>query len=301
MSLYSQSRLGELFKLIQKDNPNLTEDMTAETMTADAPAAGNGIKNTSITVKGVKYKGYRGKKTVYYNRIDLGTLYKNVDTPHVTVPPETERTLYDVLPYINAHLGVFLETTDFTNQNLTMDAETLYFKATLTLGSTHPLYTGSIALTFSGFAISMDSLVVTRDLDVLKDNSIHQTGRFCQTTLTYGVDYSAIADFLSTFASPNAATALTDAQARDVARKLALVDGLPWTFAQAAKPFNVRGMQYYYNGPPKPQYAGSALNPDPDYRYDRMLVLNINTTLCSNLAPGTNGWWLIIHYDLVQE
>lgn len=301
MSLYSQSRLGELFKLIRKDNPNLTTEMSADNVTAGAPAANAGTKNTSITVTGVKYKGYRGSKQVFYNRIDLGVLHKNV-TPHVIVPPDADRTLHAVLPQINAQLGIFLETTDFADQQLVMDPVTMEFKATLTMGTTHPLYTGSVSIVFRGFAVSMESLVVIRDLDLLKDNSPHQAGRYCASLLTYGVDYSAISAYLKTFPNVTTSTAFTDAQARDIARMLTMVDGLPWTFSSlAAKPFNTRGMQYLYNGPPIPQFAGSALNPDPDYRYDRMMILSPHSTLCTNLAPAANGWGLIIHYDLVEE
>ena len=157
MSLYSQSRLGELFKLIRKDNPNLTTEMTTDNVTVNAPAANAGTKNTSITVTGVRYKGYRGSKQVFYNRIDLGVLHKNV-TPHVIVPPDADRTLHAVLPQINAQLGIFLETTDFADQQLVMDPVTMEFKATLTMGATHPLYTGSVSIIFRGFAVSMESL-----------------------------------------------------------------------------------------------------------------------------------------------
>lgn len=301
MALYSQSRLGELLKLVRKDNPGLIAEMTEENITVNAPTAITGTKNTSITVKGVKYKGYRGSKLVTYNRIDLGTLFKNV-TPYVIVPPDAERTLPATLPFINAQLGIFLEESDVLNQQLIMDPTSLEFRATLTMGATHPLYTGSLNIVFRGFAISMDSLVVARDLEPLKDNSVHQAGRFCQTLLNYGVDYSAISKLLKDIASPRASTTFPDAMAKQLATALSSVDGIPWTWSSlASKPFNMRGLQYYYNGPPIPQFTGSALNPEPDYRYDRVLAIQCNSTYCTNLAPGVNGWWMLIHYDLVEE
>lgn len=301
MALYSQSRLGELFKLIRKDNPNLTTEMTAENVTISQIAATTGAKNTSALVTGVKYKGYRGSRTVAYNRIDLGTLHKNV-VPYVTAPVDSDRNLHALLPSINAQLGIFLETGDFPNQTLMMDPLTLEFRATITVNAGHPLYIGSIEVLFRGFAVSLDSLVVARDIDPLKDNSVHQAGRFCQTLLNYGVDYSAVSKLLKEIASPSVTTTFPDAMARQLAAVLSSVDGIPWTWSSLAnKPFNMRGLQYYYNGPPIPQFAGSTLNPEPDYRYDRVLVIQCNSTYCTNLAPGANGWWMLIHYDLVEE
>lgn len=301
MALYSQSRLGELLKLIHKDNPVLTTEMTADNITVSAVTAITGAKNTSALVTGVKYKGYRGSQTVKYNRIDLATLHKNV-VPHVAVPADTDRTLHATLPFINAQLGIFLEKTDFPDQVLTMDPTNLDFKATITLAAGHPLYIGALEIRFNGFAISLDSLVVQRDLNLLKDNSVHQAGRYCQTLLNYGVDYSAISALLKTIPSPGVTTTFSDAWAKQLVAALSSVDGLPWTWSTLAnKPFNMRGLQFYYNGPPIPQFGGSALNPEPDYRYDRVLAIQCNSTYCTNLAPGANGWWMFIHYDLVEE
>lgn len=301
MALYSQSRLGELFKLIKKDNPSLTTDLTSENMVFSQVTATTGAKNTSALVSGVKYKGYRGSRTVTYNRIDLGTLHRNV-VPQVVAPAEAERNLHALLPFINAQLGIFLEVGDFPNQTLMMDPLTLEFRATITVNAGHPLYIGSVAILFRGFAVSLDSLVFSRDLDLLKDNSVHQAGRICQTLLNYGVDYSAASKLLKGIASPGVTTTFNDVTAKQLVATLSAIDGLPWTWSSIAnKPFNMRGLQYYYNGPPVPQFGGSALNPEPDYRYDRVLVIQCNSTYCTNLAPGANGWWMFIHYDLVEE
>lgn len=299
MAIYDQTRLGELYRLIKTDNPSIP-DLTDDTVVVSAITPQGTGKNTSADITGIKYKGWRGKVTVKYDRIDLATLTKNMQVK-VHVPATAEKTLYGVLPSINNALGIYLEQSDFPDATLTLNPTTLFYEGKITLSAGHPIYIGVLNFAVEGFGVSLDSLVTKREVAGPPDNSIHQAGKICQTVLQYGVDYSAICQYLKTFLSPGVATTLSDNGARELAKMLAGVDNLPWNWNSTAKDFNLRGAQYFYNGAPKPQYAGSALNPTPDLKYDRVLIVQASSTYCSNLAPGANGWWLFIHYDLVEN
>lgn len=300
MAIYEQTRLGELYRLIERDNPGIPP-LTDTSVVVSAPVvnATDG-KDTAVTITGIKYAGWRGKINVKYNRIDLATLTKNF-VPEVTVPASAEKTLYAALPYLNATLGIYLEETDFADGPLVLDPETFLFKGTITLSAACPVYKGKVDFVVSGFGVSLETLLTVRDLDCLKDNSVHVPGRICQTMLQYGVDYSALSPYLKTFLSPGSALTLSDNGAKELAKELTKVDGLPWVWATAAREFNLRGAQFYYNGPPKAEYAGSKLNPTPDFAYERVLIFQANATYCTNLATGANGWWMFVHYDLVEE
>lgn len=299
MAIYDQTRLGELYRLIKKDNPTIP-DLTDDTVVVSGITVQTGSKNTSCTITGIKYKGWRGQIAVKYNRIDLATLTKNMQVK-VHVPASAEKTLYGILPSLNNALGIFLEQGDFPDAVLSLNPNTLVYEGKIVLAAGHPIYIGELTVSVEGFGVSLDALVTKRELSGPADNSVHQAGKICQTMLQYGVDYSAICQYLKTHISPGTSTTLSDNGARLFAQQLASVDGLPWNWNSAAKDFNLRGCQVYYNGPPKPQFAGSALNPTPDLKYDRVVVFQANPTYCSNLAPGANGWWMFAHYDLVEN
>lgn len=302
MSIFDQTRLGELYRLIKRDNPSLLLDLTEENVTVSGFAAVNmNNRNTTAVVSGVKYSGYRGKKTVYYNRIDLPTLVKNIDVK-VVVTPDVVKDLDSILPFVNAKLGIYLEPGDYPNSALTANPETMRFEGTFTIAANHPIYKGSLSVEVWGYTVSLEDVVITRDLETLKDYSPHVGGKHNPSTLTYGHDYTDLQDLWSDWTPGSIAvdTTLADIPARNLAVALAAVDGLPWTYSTASKEFNLRGAKVLYDGPPQPKWAGSASNPEPNYAYDRVLIIQPNATYCPNLAIG-NGWGLIIHYDLITE
>lgn len=300
MSIYDQTRLGELYRLINHDNPQLALDVTVDNVTVSAVTAlATEDRNTSALITGTKYSGYRGSATVRYNRIDLATLIKNIEFV-VVVPPDTPQDLDSILPFVNAKLGIFLEVGDYVNGPLTPNSETLRFEGTFTIAANHPIYRGSLKVSVWGYTVSLEDLVQVRDVNLLKDQSPHVTGRLNATTLTFGHDYTDLqglwAGWLPGTFTPG--VNLTDVNSKNLAVSLAAIDGLPWTYASTARAFNLRAAQVLYDGPPLPQWAGSEANPEPNYAYDRVLIVQPNPTYCNNLAVG-NGWGLMLHYDLI--
>lgn len=300
MGLYAQTRLGELYKLIAKDNPQLVLPPDETNTTVSGVAAITGAKNTQATLTGIKYKGYRGSRTLKYNRIDLSTLWLN-SVAEITVAPDATKTVAGVLPQINAQLGLYFEAGDYNDTALTLHSSGLFYRGTLTPTAANPLYIGALEFIVQGYALDLNSIVAVKDLGVCVDNSVHVAGKYCQTLLNYGVDYSAISKFLQTLPNPKASTVLSDTLAKALARELRSVNDQPWVWDSTAnRDFNLRGASIYWNDAPAEQYAGSALNPAPNFGYDRVAVIQLNSTYNVNIAPGGNGWWLFLHYDLVE-
>lgn len=300
MSIFDQTRLGELFRLINNDNPEMELDVSSDNVTvSNVTALGTGTRDTSALLTGTKYSGFRGTTTVKYNRIDLATLAKNIAF-YVAVPPETPQDLDSILPFVNAKLGISLEPGDYVNAPLTANQDTMRFEGTFNIAVTHPIYRGSLKVSVWGYTVSLGDLVQVRELGVLKDQSPHVTGKVNASMLTFGHDYTDLqglwVDWTPGTFTPG--TRLNDLPAKNLAVALSAIDGLPWIYADAAKAFNLRGAHILYDGVPVPQWAGSAANPEPNYAYDRVMIIQPNATYCNNLAIG-NGWGLMIHYDLI--
>lgn len=297
MALYSQTRLGELYKLIQKDNPQYTLPFsTSNVSVTQITALSSGDRNTSAKLTGVRWSGYRNANTVKYNRIDLGELTKNVPV-EIRVPGDAGRTLYAVLPYINAQLGIYLEQTDFTDDDLVQSG--VSYGTTITMPATHPIYIGSLTFKAVGYIFDLEMMVNERDLGVVTESSPKVTGKTNPSILTYGFDYTAIADTLATFVTDGSVVYLTAAQSKVLAQALSNVDGFPWRSSNSLAEFNLYGSSISYNA--RPSAASVAGTPAPDLSYDRVLCVNVASNNCSNIAPSSGGWTLMFHYDIIKE
>lgn len=294
MALYSQTRLGELYKLIQKDNPQYTIPFSTSNITVGTPTALTGdTKNTKVTLTGIKYKGYRNANTVKYNRIDLATLTKNTNLKFQVTDGAT-RTLYAVLPVINAQLGVFLEEGDFADAPLVQTGAS--YTGSFTLNANHPIYIGSLSFVVEGFTFDLDTIIPTRELDVVSENGPKTAGKINPSVLTYGIDYTAAT---ASLAALTQGTTPTAAQLKALAAALSGIDGFSWRYTTTASEFNLYGATVVSNG--IPTQAGTLNTPSPDLSYDRVLCLGINSTYCTNLSPVGAPWVLMLHYDIIKE
>jgi len=292
MALYSQTRLGELYKLIQKDNPQYTIPFSTSNVTVGTPTALTGdTKNTKVTLTGVRWKGYRNSNTVKYNRIDLTRLTLNTNVK-INVVDGATRTLYAVLPYLNAQLGIFLEEGDFPDAPLRQSGGS--YSGSFTLAATHPIYTGSLSFSVEGFTFDLDTLVSTRDLAIVTESGPKVSGKVNPSVLTYGIDYTAAASLLKTLSGTPTAT-----QLRALALALTAIDGYPWRYSASANTFNLYGATIASNA--APTQATTLNTPSPDLTYDRVMKLTINPTYCTNLATTGEPWLLLLHYDLLKE
>lgn len=296
MPLYSQSRLGELYNLIQKDNPQYTVPFSANNVTVGTPTALTGqTKNTSIVVTGRKWFGYRGAKTVTYNRIDLAELTKNVAV-RVSVPADTARTYYALLPYLNAQLGIYLEEQDFDDGAPVISGA--HATGTITVKAGNPCYIGTLTFDILGYTYDLDTLVVQRELSVTTETGPKVTNKINPTTLVYGIDYTAIRTLLSSFSVNGTAKTFTVAESKALAQALSGVDGLAWRSQTGSASLNLYNATYSYNGIPQPAALGS---PAPELSYDRVLQVNVASANCSDIAPSAGGWTLMFHYDIIKE
>lgn len=300
MALYAPTRSGELFALIKRDN-NLPIEMDDSNCVVSAVTAVTGAKNTTAKITGIKYSGLRGSRTVSYNRIDLAKLFLN-SRPLVHVPEDMQRDVKEAAIYIAEKLGIFVTSEDIESQPITFDAQLGVFYGTLKMVAGHPIYIGQQLVYFEGIKLDLDSLVVNRDVNSIVDNSIHETNKICLALVTYGYDYTAIAATLSKLVDQGVgkAAVIPVALAKELARELSRVDGLPWVYHNGPMPFNLYGASVMRNVAPYYDATPGFKGPQHDLRYDRIATIYLATSYSTNTGSATNGWGAMFHYDLLE-
>lgn len=105
---------AKIFDLINQANPDLYYEATPENILLGVPEVfvGEGTRNTRLPVYGIVNHGYTGASQVFYERIDLATLFEGVD-PVFRGLNFTD--LHTLLARINAQYGMWLEVDDVNN------------------------------------------------------------------------------------------------------------------------------------------------------------------------------------------
>lgn len=127
MGLYNKPVLDLLYDLINRDNPGLMTPLSSKnTLLLGGPFTNNlgtSGRNTRATFNAIAGKGYTGDLEVFYDRINLSYLFNN-QIPKVTVP-YLATTRAQMLPYINATLGLELTESDISIPASTVSASTV--------------------------------------------------------------------------------------------------------------------------------------------------------------------------------
>ncbi|ANZ50336.1 putative virion structural protein [Erwinia phage vB_EamM_Phobos] len=148
MKFYSKAALQLLYDQVNRDNPHLPVKLTPEIAAlTDGPIAKsiNG-RNTQVTFTGFPGTGVQGRVLLYYDRVNLTTLFNF--TPVVYFPASVT-TVTDALPYINEMLGLSLIAGDVTTPNANVPAPNAKQKPlTLTILGSSPAYTGRLVLNY---------------------------------------------------------------------------------------------------------------------------------------------------------
>ncbi|MND14886.1 hypothetical protein D3C80_50900 [compost metagenome] len=104
----------KIFDLINQANPDMFYEATPENILLGLPEvfAGTDGRNTRLPVAGIENHGYRGTSQVFYERIDLNTLFEGVE-PVFRGLDFTD--LHTLLTKINTRYGMWLEIDDINN------------------------------------------------------------------------------------------------------------------------------------------------------------------------------------------
>lgn len=112
MGLYTAPSIELLCQQVVRDNPQLAGKVTPDAFGVRGnPVAttANG-RNTQITLVGLPGKGFKGELTVYYDRVNLVSLFQGT-TLSITIP-RSAKTNGTTLPALNAKYGLNLQPSD---------------------------------------------------------------------------------------------------------------------------------------------------------------------------------------------
>jgi hypothetical protein len=144
---FLDTQLNTLLGLINQSNPGLKVQLTSSMLgslvpTAVTPGTGQ-IQDTSLRLLAQQGNSghYIGLQTVFYRRINLGNLYRNMVLTLSNYIGSTTMTAAQFVTAFNAQYGTELVTSDFTNTSFTSGTQT-----TVAMVATSLCYSGSITV-----------------------------------------------------------------------------------------------------------------------------------------------------------
>lgn len=151
MGMYSKPALDLLGALINRDNPRLkTQLSSANILLLGGPyttGLGSSGRNSRVIINGVTGAGIAGKKEFFYDRLNIGDLFKNIT---IVFDADNKSTkLKDLLPPLNAQYGLNLTEADLTAPDTALDYGYTATPVTFTMSAGSLTYRGSLTATWS--------------------------------------------------------------------------------------------------------------------------------------------------------
>lgn len=263
----------------------------------------HGANSSTVMVDGVRYSGLKSFRRVTYHRISIVDFFKNVRL--IMEAPEA-LTTKDLLPQLEATYGLSLSEDDIVDKPISwLDPELDYvYEFTLEIKPNHPLYFGTVKVSVSGILMDIERILVVTDVDAIKDGSPHVTNQQAVTMTTYGIDYTAQCDWLqdefADWTTVGSEVTIDAAVAKELSVRLAAVDGQPWTFDTAAKPFNLNGARIVAHTRTKTyteKYPATAAQPNDEY----LKVLVLRPSALDKNNTWSNYWGYFLHYNVIAR
>ena len=297
MALYNPNVQLEILKAI------MAENVFEAPLTLDNVVLSNfvhGASSSTCHVDGVRYSGLKSFRQVTYHRISIVELFKNV---RLLVEAPECKTTKDLLPLLGAVHGLYLTEADIVDKPISwFDPEQDFvYECVLEIRPNHPMYYGTVKISVEGILLDIEKILVVTDVDAVVDSYVHDTKQNVTMT-TYGIDYSAHSDwFRNTFVdrnTPGGYDTISEKVAKELASRLSAMDGLPWTYGDNVKEFNLKGAsvaahtitQDFYKHYPLP-------HAQPNAEYQRVLLIAHGSKDANN--NFTRGWGYFIHYDVI--
>lgn len=148
MQFYSKAALELVYDQVNRDNPHLPVALTPAiaALTSGPSAVSSNGRNTRAVFTGYPGSGVQGNVTLYYDRVNLATLFNFV--PAVFLP-DTILTYRDALPLLNAALGLELRPADITTPDAALSKSGAAPQTgKITIVNACPAFTGSFSFTY---------------------------------------------------------------------------------------------------------------------------------------------------------
>lgn len=329
MSIYRRVEKLLLREFNAKNNHNLLPEHVrfvnprpADTVDVTMAA----VYNTAISMEMLKGCPFDGVATLFYNRVVLSAEFSTsrlLDLNYVKI--NDEKTIHEIIPYINTKLGLHLTTEDVVDEPLTDKG--LFTQVRIRIADGCLEFTGSFDIGLMRVNAPLVKLDAKHSVVFVEDagRKAIYPGRPEAPVfpLTYGIDYSAAYADLRRVKVPKAwgafPTVYTNQAAvpytpDHLANVLNTIDNIGWRSNQAATTgLTLNQAIPLYNGPTKdclvPDYAflgitsqvqGSETiwsNP-ANTEYDNVLVLMIHNPWYTN---GRYKSLALFHYNEVRK
>ena len=302
MAFYSQDPLVLITDAVLDENEMLVP--VSPTNSKLSKFVHNG-DNSTVELDGVRYSELKGFKKLSYHRISLPTFFKNIK---IRIRAPEVRTSVELLPYILHQYGLDLKASDIVSKPVKyLDPEDdAIYECTLEIVANHPIYYGSVEVSVVGITFDLSEMVKVLAITGLVDNGPKVQGRYNNSYITYGIDYSEGATALQSI--PNISKdprMLTDDEAKTLVRTLPGIDGLPWVFSTALLPFNVNAGVLAWNGTVEAYYEKypTPANLMPNREYTHVMIVRGTVSRDANTPSSlgyTNGSY-VFHYDVIAR
>lgn len=148
MLFYSKEAALLVYDQVNRDNPDLVVELTPAiaALTSGPTTVSLNGRNTKAVFTGFPGSGLQGNATVFYDRVNLSTLFNFVPKIYM---PDTVATYRDALPVINEALGLSLTANDITSPDAVFSQSAAIPKTgKITIAGNCPAFIGSISFTY---------------------------------------------------------------------------------------------------------------------------------------------------------
>lgn len=152
MGLYDRPSTELVWLQINRDNPHLPKPLSANNVVLlQGPLTtnlGSTGRNTRAIFNGIPGAGYAGKVVVFYDRLNLAYLFKNF-VPSIRIPYRAT-TRAQILPALNAALGLQLTATDIGNPDVSIGSSLITSGTVgISVAATCMAFTGAFNVTWT--------------------------------------------------------------------------------------------------------------------------------------------------------
>lgn len=189
---------AKIFDLINQANPDLFYEATLDNIRLGVPEvfAGEDGRNTRLPLQGIENKGYVGDTQVFYERIDLTSLFEGVQPSFRGLDFTDAVTL---LAKINTRYGTWLEADDVNNVVFPpFTGLEQHYSFELAVKDARLNWVGTVTIELVNGNPTLGSVVHVRLLALLKHPHDMKTmaGRKSGLMSTYNFDFTAFKDDL---------------------------------------------------------------------------------------------------------
>ncbi|QVW28665.1 putative virion structural protein [Erwinia phage pEa_SNUABM_8] len=148
MQFYSKAALELVYDQVNRDNPQLPVKLspTIAALTSGPSVSSTNGRNTRAVFTGFPGSGVQGNVTLYYDRVNLATLFNFVPLVYL---PSTVTTYRDALPLLNVALGLALTAGDITTPDATLAKSSgVPQNGKITIVTSCPAFAGSLSFSY---------------------------------------------------------------------------------------------------------------------------------------------------------